>query len=268
MRITARLKKEQRDRLPPEPQIEEDHVLVNVRHVVLGIITRAFEPESKMFAVYNWIGSLDESPRYFALLSPTSECLAGEQYIKDVGKRFTLSMCQRDAPIVVDESQDVPNMSESGFVTGDLLYIADCPPDQIMCDDPILSEDTKESMDNLERLERKRIAMKDKLEVCVINRANVIQEVMDFYQSKTVVDKKLTVCFDDDHATGDGVLREMFSLFWDSFLSRNGEGANQFMFTLQPGMHLEDYEILGRIISHQFILCGTIPLQASTFLYL
>ncbi len=101
MKITARLKKEQRDRLPPEPQIEEDHVLVNVRHVVLGIITRAFEPESKMFAVYNWIGSLDESPRYFALLSPTSECLAGEQYIKDVGKRFTLSHYQNATPIVI-----------------------------------------------------------------------------------------------------------------------------------------------------------------------
>ena len=61
------LREERKARVPNEPQIDEDHIVVCVRHPDLGTITRAFPPNCQMDAVYNWTGSLQTDPQHFAL---------------------------------------------------------------------------------------------------------------------------------------------------------------------------------------------------------
>ena len=54
-------------RLPNEPEIDEPHFIVSVPHVTRGIVTRLFSDTYLMCSVYDWIGSLDGSPKYFQL---------------------------------------------------------------------------------------------------------------------------------------------------------------------------------------------------------
>ena len=63
------LREERKAKVPDEPQIEEEHVVVCVRHLNLGVVTRAFPPNCQMDDVYNWIGSLQDDPQHFALLA-------------------------------------------------------------------------------------------------------------------------------------------------------------------------------------------------------
>ena len=65
------LKREREARVLEEPHIEEDHVVVCVRHLRGGIVTRAFYPTAVMQAVYDWIGSLQLDPPHFALFAMT-----------------------------------------------------------------------------------------------------------------------------------------------------------------------------------------------------
>ena len=65
------LRLEREARVPGEPNIEEDHVIVCVRHLRGGIVTRAFYPDSVMQAVYDWMGSLQSDPPHFALFAMT-----------------------------------------------------------------------------------------------------------------------------------------------------------------------------------------------------
>ena len=53
--------------LMPEPQLDEDHILMSNRHVKLGGVRRLFYPNAKMNLVYDWVGSLEFYPMYFEL---------------------------------------------------------------------------------------------------------------------------------------------------------------------------------------------------------
>ena len=250
----------------PEPRIDENHILINVRHLTRGIITRAFRPDCKVSSVYDWIGSLDDSPLYFALLSPTSQILQDE-CVKDIGKRYTLCMSERDYAIVPDEVEDPLSSMSTTPNQEEILFNADFLPDQLLSNDPELSPSSRETHQHLDCLQRKRERLVERLQaggIVLIDKSNIVTEVMSLYRNEDIVDQSLSVSFDEDQATGDGLIKEMFSLFWDAFLASNGEGSSHFTFSLQPGMALEEYVILGRIISHQFLLCGTIPVQVTT----
>ena len=51
--------------------------------------------------------------------------------------------------------------------------------------------------------------------------------------------------------------------FWDCFLARFCEGNTQFVFVPRPSLTDEDYVAVGRIITHQFVLTGTFPVQVA-----
>ena len=65
------LREKRKASVPNEPQIDEDHIVVCVRHPNLGTITRAFPPNCLMDAVYNWTGSLQTDPQHYALFIMT-----------------------------------------------------------------------------------------------------------------------------------------------------------------------------------------------------
>lgn len=69
------LRKTRESRLLPEPDVSEDHVLVSVRHLTQGVVTRAFYPNASMIQLYDWVGSLELVPEYFKLVSPITRMI-------------------------------------------------------------------------------------------------------------------------------------------------------------------------------------------------
>ena len=62
-------------RVPDKPPPGDDAVLVQVRHVNLGIIKRRFHSIDKMMSVYDWVGSRSLLPIHFELSSTKAKCL-------------------------------------------------------------------------------------------------------------------------------------------------------------------------------------------------
>ena len=103
--------------------------------------------------------------------------------------------------------------------------------------------------------------METKLEkVITVSRHNIM-ELMKIYEDPQITGQNLVVYFDEDSGSGDGVLREMFSVFWDRFLMLNCDGSFQFAIAVNPAMQPHDYITLGRILTYGFILCGSFPVQ-------
>ena len=78
-------------RVPDEPPPGEDAVLVQVRHVNLGIIKRRFHSSDKMMSVYDWVGSRSLLPMHFELSSYQGQVFMPEQSVVDIDN-LTLNM--------------------------------------------------------------------------------------------------------------------------------------------------------------------------------
>ena len=59
-------------RVPCEPTA--NGVVVSVRHIYLGVVTRRFPSSGTMCGVYDWIGSLSQTPKYFRLTKMPISC--------------------------------------------------------------------------------------------------------------------------------------------------------------------------------------------------
>ena len=130
----------------------------------------------------------------------------------------------------------------------------------------LLEDESITNSDIIQSLEDKRIkqfCVLDSSRIVIINRHDVVKELLSLYKDESILCSKLSVSFLDETALGDGVLREVFSTFWDCFLARFCEGDKQFAFTPRPSLTDEDYLALGRIITHQFVLAGTFPVQVA-----
>ena len=51
-------------------------------------------------------------------------------------------------------------------------------------------------------------------------------------------------------------------MFWDSFLSQS-DGDSEHSIPILPNLNQEDYVSIGRILTHQFVLCGMFPVKVS-----
>lgn len=99
-REMEQLRREREAKVPEEPHIEEDHVVVSVRHLRGGIVTRAFYPNSVMQAVYDWIGSLQSDPPHFALFAMTrTQSKTLIHPTQAIVPQTMLYMEQRDDPV-------------------------------------------------------------------------------------------------------------------------------------------------------------------------
>ena len=53
----------------------------------------------------------------------------------------------------------------------------------------------------------------------IISKNNVVQEMLNLCADDSVSGYKVRVTIDEYDVTGDGVLRELFVMFWEEFLS-------------------------------------------------
>ena len=99
MEKEARRRKELRlsrdARVFPEVELDDpSHMLVSVRHVSFGVVTRSFKKEGTVSAVYDWVGSVSPEPEHFSLTCAVTERTIFPDVKCEAVKRTTVYMCE------------------------------------------------------------------------------------------------------------------------------------------------------------------------------
>ena len=115
-------------RVLPEPDFTTtDAVIVAVRHVDKGVITRFFRCNEAITAVYDWVGSLQAEPVHFELcnaLSPDRP-LDPSNSVRTVEKTMLIMQPSTNGPHLMP---DEPEISMSGFRSTNDFDIVDITP--------------------------------------------------------------------------------------------------------------------------------------------
>ena len=53
-----------KNRVPQEPDVQDDHIVISIRHPALATRHRFFRDDAKMNNVYDWVGSLSPEPMF------------------------------------------------------------------------------------------------------------------------------------------------------------------------------------------------------------
>lgn len=107
------------ERLLPEAKEDESYVLVKVRHTSLGIVTRRFTIDAAMWNVYDWVGSLSCTPRYFSLSTDPKEIISPAEGVQ-IANSHLLVMVEEDDPLpLMEDDNEVTFYSDQ--LTGETL---------------------------------------------------------------------------------------------------------------------------------------------------
>lgn len=126
------LRKARNERLPKEPCASEPHYIVSVRHLSLGVLTRMFSLNDCAYSIYDWIGSLTDSPQHFQLCTYSGQCVSPSDNVKSVDKCMLVMVPSMD-PVPFSPNETV---SLRGFGSRWVVDpITDCVPRNIMQED-------------------------------------------------------------------------------------------------------------------------------------
>ena len=251
---------------PPEPKMNEPHINVSVRHPDLGVVSRAFTLDAKAAGIYAWVGSLSTSPKHFALTRPSPRIILypSEDAVSVASSMLYMEELEEPLPLSVDtKGIDKDEDTTENFQS---IAVQSSPPSQLMEEDQALSEQDQTARNLLELLQVKRLKIQEELkrpQSVKISRHNSCKELLNLYKEENVIQSKLDLAFKDEAAVGEGVCRDVYAVFWDSYVTNYCEGVSQFAFAVSPTITSTDYVTMGRILTHQFIQTGTIPLQLS-----
>ena len=95
----------------------------------------------------------------------------------------------------------------------------------------------------------------------MIGRDHIVTDLLSAYQDQDITTKHLLLTIENDDVYGSRVAREMYALFWDTFLSQYAEGESEFTIPVLLTLTADDYINLGRILTHQFIQFGAFPVR-------
>ncbi|KAK3730141.1 hypothetical protein QZH41_015851 [Actinostola sp. cb2023] len=277
-------------RIPSEP-VSDPRVRVAVNHLTKGKLSRYFKKGEQMIAVYDWVGSHALQPDNFIL------CLSPGKMVKPADPVFDslLYMEVADKPVpmsddpdiifkgfgsadeyfeldnlLLDSSTSIPTVQKDRYAdvdespTTSYLVQEELPVILLEDDEFIATEDPPPHYNTYDTINTKREAAFNSLDEAIditVNKENIVKDLMSLYKEGSILRNRIIAGMEEDRASGDGVLQEVYSLFWDSFLSDNSEGDIEFTIPVVPSLSPEDYIIVGKIITHQFVLCGTFPVR-------
>ena len=104
--------------------------------------------------------------------------------------------------------------------------------------------------------------MLDRQEISIA-RDKVLVDGLTFYDDDSILNCELYVDFRGEEGEDmNGLTREFFSLFWDQFLNRFGDGENLRYITVSPfdSPPAVVFRAAGRVLLHGFILHGYLPI--------
>ena len=140
---------------------------------------------------------------------------------------------------------------------------AQCAPS--LSDQCVGGDKEKTFNESYKKIEEKRMEalkiLKGNVSI-LVNKENIVQDLLSIYKDPSILEKNVSAFIEGTDATGDGVIREVYSLFWDTFLSQS-DGDIEHTIPIVPSLDQEDYVSIGRIITHQFVLCGIFPIRVS-----
>ena len=138
-----RLRQARASRVSKEPELNEPHFIVSIRHPIVGVQTRRFERKGEVGTVYDWVGSLNLTPEYFTLSMPDNANLHPSLPIETV-HRVILSMCEcEEGPAFPDEDvcfqgfggspeDSLNSTAESNESMAVSFYVSEKPPPMLM----------------------------------------------------------------------------------------------------------------------------------------
>lgn len=128
-------------RTPQEPKENEQStsVVIKVRHVSMGILTRSFYEWERMACVYDWVGSLSLIPEHFQLLDYAGKLLLPPQPLTEL-KNTTLYMSEAmTTPCLDDEEVSFLGFGGNTWVPAadySVQPISETPPEHLLeCDE-------------------------------------------------------------------------------------------------------------------------------------
>jgi hypothetical protein len=97
----------------------------------------------------------------------------------------------------------------------------------------------------------------------VIDRDNIYEDVIDMYRSGDIVGEcPIHIEFSGEQARDyGGVQRDMFSALWEDVYSKFFEGATLLTPMVHPHMDMSIYPVLGRVLSHGYLVAGHLPVR-------
>ena len=178
--------------------------------------------------MYDWIGSLSPVPEYFEIVDYK-------------GSLVPLDMEAQSGIYNMRESSHSVNMTRSGIVAFQGFSAA--------------SED---DFEKLSLLKNKEINKLEDDEEFIVSRKNIFQDMINIYKNRSITKSKIHILFCDKIASDDGVTREAIFLFYNT-LYPMFERANEKV--PLSNIETEKLEIIGKIITHAFIIHGIFPVQ-------
>ena len=213
-------------RVPLEPT-SCDRVWVSVRHSTLGVLIRAFDPHGTVSGVYDWVGSLSPTPEHFRLISFSSSTLYPEDPIV-TAKSTILNMTVVDQAIPLSRDEnDVHFLDGEGFEGANDKTLPDAE-DEMRQSPP--------SPDN-----------HSTYEVEPVNNCPPVQLLED----ESITNSDIIQSLEDKR------IKQFCALDYSRIVIFNNNKSSR------PSLTDEDYLALGRIITHQFVLTGTFPVQVA-----
>ena len=96
-----------------------------------------------------------------------------------------------------------------------------------------------------------------------VHRDMVLADVIRVYSSSDVADySSITVSFVDEEAIDEGgVTRDLYSAFWQAAYQEYFDGPNQLVPALHPSSKLSDFQVLGVILIHGYLISGVLPVK-------
>jgi len=227
-----------RSRVELEPDLVEPHVVVSINHPTLGIKTRFFKPSSLFVAVYDWIGSIAEKPKFFDLKNDGGILMQPDSPVQS---GFYQLNPKESAVLMSPEG----TVAFSGF--GTISHNQSPPP-------------VTDNYDEISKI-REKEAEKFTNEVVVNVRSdNIYEDMLKAYRKRNVLKNKITISFIGENANGDGVSRDAFSAFFEAVYKRM-EGCYEKV--PSSDYDEEELEVLGQIITHAFVLYNIFPIKVS-----
>ena len=95
-----------KNRVPQEPDIQEDHIVMSIRHSALATRRRIFRSDAKMNNVYDWVGSLSPEPMFFKFFCNNTAAIPPS----DAASKYaltTLNMEEVDEPLYFEDDKEI-----------------------------------------------------------------------------------------------------------------------------------------------------------------
>lgn len=97
----------------------------------------------------------------------------------------------------------------------------------------------------------------------IVDRNNVFEDVLDMYRIGEVLGEcPIKIKYGGEQAIDDGgVQRDMYSAFWEEAYSKFFDGATNLIPMVHPQIDMKVFRVLGRIISHGYLVSGHLPVR-------